>query len=140
VSAKALRKEVSVDWPQNQPHTPVTSGKGRSDWRSDDRFVYIGLPGYGDGLAKTGKPSWEALFGKPWSLVPKDGVEGSWRKPYRDFLVAKIENDPIFAGAVLALHGKTLVCWCKGKGNRLDTWCHGDMLAYAAERLFHNLP
>jgi len=127
-------------WPQDAEHTPVVSGKGRTDWRSDERFVYIGLPGYGDGLAKTGYPVEGAMFGKPWSLVPKDGDAGAWRTPYRDYLVAKIESNPIFAGAVLALHGHTLVCWCKGKSNRPDTWCHGDMLAYAAERLFHALP
>lgn len=139
-----------MDWPQNQPHTPVTSGKGWREWRHDPEFVYIGLPGYGDGLPKAGHPTWQAPFGKPWECLTEarrlfgdDGIverEGLWRHTYRDYLVDKIENNPVFAGAVLALHGKTLVCWCKGKRGRDDAWCHGDLLAYAAERLYHNLP
>jgi len=132
-----------MEWPQGAAHTPVVSGKGRSDWRSDDRFVYIGLPGYGDGLPKTGKPSWECPFGKPWTLVQgTDRASDGWRWAYRDYLVAKIENDPCFAGAVAALHGHTLVCWCKGKPTRserdgMSKFCHGDLLAAAAESLYH---
>jgi hypothetical protein len=135
-----------MDWPQRQAHTPVASGTGWTEWRSDERYVYIGLPGYGDGLEKTGRPCEGALFGKPWSLVQgTDKAKDAWRWAYRDYLVQKVESNPIFAGAVLALHGKTLVCWCKGKPTRSespsqDKFCHGDMLAYAAERLFHSLP
>ena len=98
-------------WPQNAEHTPVVSGKGRTDWRHEgETFVYIGLPGYGDGLPKTGKPSWACPFGKPWSILtglPRHDPKGQWRKRYRDHLVERLQ-DPVFAGAVLSLHGRNL--------------------------------
>lgn len=137
-------------WPQGAAHTRVVSGKGSRDWRSDDRFVYIGLPGYGDGLPKTGEPSWDgAPFGKPWRLANDAKFsEGwwadAWRAKYWEYLVERIESDPVFAGAVAGLHGKNLVCWCKGKRLRREVeegysekFCHGDLLAECAERLYH---
>jgi hypothetical protein len=134
-----------MNWPQDAEHTPVVSGKGRSDWRHESEyFVYIGLPGYGDGLPKTGEPTWDgAPFGKPWRIV--QGAD-DWKPRYWDYLVERIQNEPVFAGAVASLHGKTLVCWCKGKPKSdgesatQSKFCHGDLLAAAAERLYHALP
>ena len=139
-------------WPQGSAHTKVVSGKGWKDWRSDDRYVYIGLPGYGDGLKMTGEPSWDgAPFGKPWRLAnAKKGspehLNDAWRAKYWEYLVQRISVEPVFAGAVAALHGKNLVCWCKGKPLRsekrfgyAEKFCHGDLLAECAERLYHGM-
>lgn len=140
-----------MKWPQGAAHTRVVSGKGWKEWRSDDRYVYIGLPGYGDGLKMTGEPSWDgAPFGKPWSVLkdctPEMRQRDAWRGVYWVHLIQRIENDPVFAGAVAALHGKNLVCWCKGKPLRneraegyTEKFCHGDLLAECAERLYHGL-
>jgi Domain of unknown function (DUF4326) len=123
-----------MDWPTGEVHghTTITSVKrAPAMWQTDGAHVYIGMPGY---AAQT-----TGYFGKPWECLRDPR---GWRVAYRDYLVHRIENDPVFAGAVLALHGYTLVCFCKHKhqGHGADQWCHGDLLATAAERLFHALP
>lgn len=115
-------------WPRGAAHTSVTSVKLTPDWRVRPDHVYVGLPGYG------GASEAEGIYGKPWSLVRDPR---GWRVAYREYLIKRIQTEPEFRAAVMRLHGRTLVCWCKGKAGVADPDCHGDMLAAMAEYLFH---
>jgi hypothetical protein len=48
---------------------------------------------------------------------------GSTLPCYVAYFESRITKDMEFRRAVLALHGKTLVCWCK------PAPCHGDIMA-----------
>ena len=133
---------IHVEWPRGAAHTSVTSvmalarkiAGGAETWQADGLHVYIGMPGrsadaYG---IQADNPT---VFGKPWPLL-KD--PRGWRYAYLMYLVARLKDDPEFRTAVKSLHGKILVCWCKeSKSRGEDPDCHGDLLAYAAERLAH---
>jgi hypothetical protein len=93
-------------------------------------YVYIGLPGYAG--QETG------YFGKPWAcLKDPDG----WQAGFLRYLTKRLDEDPVFAGAVAALHGHQLVCFCKHKrgGKGADQPCHGDALATVSEWLWHGM-
>ncbi len=73
--------------------------------RHDKADVYIGRP---------------SLFGNPFSLARygrKDCIE-----MYRRYFYDRINRNPEFLEAVLALKGKKLGCFCKPKA------CHGDVI------------
>lgn len=100
-------------------------------WESDDRYVYIGMPGY------AGQS--EGFFGKPWKCLKHP--EG-WQVGFYEYAVRRVAFDPVYAGALVGLHGKILVCFCKHKKGGLgaDQPCHGNLLAKASENLYHGLP
>jgi hypothetical protein len=113
--------------PEDYPHTRVRAVFNTPGWADDPAAVYVGMPGY---AGQT-----EGFFGKPWSCL-KD--PRGWQHAFREYLVHRVQTDPVYAGAVMALHGKTLICFCKGGKRGPDAACHGDLLAMAAERLFHS--
>lgn len=86
-------------------------------WKEDPNYVYIGRAGKG----LTG------YFGNPFVASQKG--RGATLDAYRSYLVNLLEKDREFARRVKALQGKTLVCFCKPQR------CHGDILAYYAEKL-----
>lgn len=128
-------------------HTSVTSIRMlqktyRTRWNidvliNDPGLVYIGMPGRAAFAA--GLPD-EAIgpFGKPWACLQDPR---GWQVAYREYLWNRLKSDPDFALAVRDLHGKTLVCWCKGKRPEHggDDHCHGDILSKAAEWLYHGI-
>lgn len=125
---------VLVNWPRGAAHTTVSSVQllGRPErWPAD--AVYIGMPGktataFGIGPAEVGP------FGKPWACLEDPN---GWRYAYAAYLKRRLADDIAFREAVAHLHGKTLVCWCKGSKRGADPDCHGDLLAKFAEDLFH---
>lgn len=118
-----------TEWPRNpQSCTDVQSVITRPNWKQDPYAVYIGMPGYAG--QTTG------YFGKPWACLRNPR---GWRAAYREYAIKRVTTDPEFAVAVLGLHGKTLICFCKGSARGRDADCHGDLLKDMAERLFHGL-
>jgi len=87
-------------------------------WMHDDNYVYIGRPGKGV----------PGSFGNPNPLKKESDRESNLAQ-YRKYLEKQVKEDPDFRAKVAALHGKTLVCFCKPKA------CHGDILAEMADRL-----
>ena len=99
--------------------------------RGGPREIYIGRSGAQNNMLTTdaGRPGW---LGNPFTERELDRTQASVQvKTRKDaitrFEVAfleKIENDPGFRDAVLAIPGDAvLVCWCKPKA------CHGDVIA-----------
>ena len=132
--------EIRVEWPRNAAHTSVTSVMalarlvrgGAETWQADGLHVYIGMRGKSaDAYAIDS----DGYFGKPWPLLRDPR---GWRFAYLEYMVERLKDDAEFRTRVTGLHGKTLVCWCKeSKSRGEDPDCHGDLLAYAAERLYH---
>lgn len=97
------------------------------DWDPEDpRQVYIGRAGHGQ----------KGFFGNPirrgrrcleCGAVHRDG--GSTLACYEAWLVRRLAADGLFRDRVRELAGKVLVCFCKTGP------CHGDILAWHAERL-----
>lgn len=84
------------------------------NWKQDPQYVYIGRP---------------SIYGNPFAIgyrckrcgqLHPDG--GSTLKCYREYMLERIETDPVFKEAIEALRDKTLVCFCKPKP------CHGDVI------------
>lgn len=114
-------------WPsQPEEHTVVSSVILRPLWYKTPDHVYIGMPGY---AGQT-----EGPFGKPWHLLRDPR---GWQTAYAEYLEMRINTDDQFRSAVMSLHGKVLICFCKGKGGILNRPCHGDLLARTAEHLWH---
>ena len=91
--------------------TVINIRQAPKGWEDDPSFVYIGRPGRGH----TG------YYGNPFILYhPKDREDMLHR--YYDWAVNLLHTDPTFAGKVLDLDGKTLVCFCRPLA------CHGDVL------------
>lgn len=121
-----------VLFPRNAEHIRVTSIMLTPDWRARPDHVYIGMEcryTRATGVTPLG-------YGKPWACL---NDPRGWRVAYREYLLRRVTTDADFARAVIALHGKTLVCFCKGSKRGLDPDCHGDLLASVAERLYHGL-
>ena len=116
-------------WPMGERHglTFVTSVfRAPKGWESDADYVYIGLPGY------AGKVT--GYFGKPWACLKHPQ---GWQVGFREYMLERVLLDPVYAGAIAALRGKILVCFCKHKkgGFGENQMCHGDLLAEMAEWL-----
>lgn len=61
---------------------------------------------------------------------------------YRAYAAKRIAEDPKFANAVRALHGKKVVCFCSnGTRNKKDgaRFCHGHVLQAASKYLAEKL-
>lgn len=63
-------------------------------------------------------------FGNPVFLkdVNDDVERAEVIRKYKIYFLEKVDSDPDFRAAVLALRGKTLGCFCKPKD------CHGDVI------------
>lgn len=124
---------VHVEWPRGAAHTRVTSVMLAPNWRSMADYVYVGMPcAY---TARAGMTDEEiGPFGKPWECLRDPR---GWRAAYREYLWNRLARDIAFRERVAALHGKTLVCFCKGSKRGADADCHGDMLAHVAELIAH---
>jgi hypothetical protein len=118
---------IWMEWPRGAEHTRVSSVMLHRFWRNDPNAVYIGMPGY---AGQT-----EGPFGKPWECLRDPR---GWRAAYAEYLDKRLENDPAFRARVTTLHGKTLICFCKGSKRGLDADCHGDYLAKRIEELTHS--
>lgn len=83
-----------------------------------------------------GRPS---IWGNEYSH--KDGTTAKYKvatveeavEAYRTQLWCEIRMGRIGLGELAALHGKTLICWCK------PSPCHGDVLAAAAAWAYNEL-
>jgi Domain of unknown function (DUF4326) len=74
----------------------------------DPNVIYIGRPG---------------LFGNPFRMKNKSDEERALViEDYKIWFEKRMENDPTFRRAVLALRGHDLSCWCPPKP------CHGDVI------------
>jgi len=89
-------------------------------WEDDENYVYIGRAGHGH----------DGYFGNPIKLNGKK--RGTTLELFRSYVVNRLETDEIYRQRVKELNGKVLVCFCKPKP------CHGDVLAYYAEKLCQN--
>lgn len=87
-------------------------------WQSDRKYVYIGRPGKG----------LSGYYGNPIMLRNEADREEVLHQ-YYDYAAKRIHEDPKFAAMVLALEGKTLVCFCAPKA------CHGDVLVLLIDYL-----
>jgi hypothetical protein len=106
---------------------------GRQElWPKD--AVYVGMLGKAAthfGIASVPV----AGFGKPWACL---NDERGWRYAYAAYLRKRLAEEPAFREAVMLLHGKLLVCWCKhSKSRGEDPDCHADLLAHYAEQMWH---
>lgn len=75
-------------------------------------------------------------FGNPFILHDtNDDVErAEVIRKYREYFYKRIENEPAFKEAVLALRGKRLACFCAPKA------CHGDVIVeYLESQDVHSL-
>jgi hypothetical protein len=111
-------------------------------WQTDPKFVdhiYIGrssfgmLPPYTWGNPYVVGGKYDELKGRP--ATREDVV-----LLYDWHILRELDNIP-FAMSLLALHGKTLVCWCKSYTRRDKTVtpdypCHGDPIAKRAAELY----
>jgi hypothetical protein len=70
-------------------------------------------------LVYIGRPS---IFGNPFK-IGRDGDREDVCSKYDSHFAERIQTDPEFVKAVLALKGKILVCFCKPE------MCHGDTIA-----------
>ena len=91
--------------------------------------VYIGRPGHGQA----------GPFGNPYPVkqtCSRCGSRhisgGSTLTCFREYLVERMAREPRFRDAILALRGKTLVCFCAPRGGLTSThrpWrCHGQVI------------
>lgn len=74
---------------QNTPARLLPPG-----WRNNPQFVYCGRP---------------SIFGSPFPLQ-RGEKPGSTLGKFREYFLNRVNNNPGFRAAVLALRGKTLVC------------------------------
>lgn len=63
-------------------------------WKGNKDFVFCGRP---------------SLFGNPFFL-PRGAKPGSTLGKFKDYFLNRVDRDPAFRNAVLALRGKCLVC------------------------------
>ena len=71
-----------------------------------------------------GRPS---IWGNPFKIGP-DGTREEVIAKYETYITKKLmKRDKIYWDALVALEGKTLVCWCKPQA------CHGDVLVKLIE-------
>jgi len=115
-------------WPHAAGHTIVSSVMLMPNWAKDANNVYIGMPGYAGQTA--------GHYGKPWACL-KDSR--GWRAAYLDYLKRRMREDPDFVLDLADLHGKTLICFCRGNKRRDNDDCHGDALARAVEFVYHGI-
>mgnify|MGYP001558586200 FL=1 len=60
-------------------------------------------------------------YGNP-HRIGRDGTRAEGIAKYRRWFIAHIQRDPEFKAGVLALRGKTLICWCAPLA------CHADVI------------
>lgn len=80
--------------------------------------VYIGRAGRGH----------DGYFGNPFWLNKED-QRGATIARFKEYFLERVELDAEFRARVLALRGKRLGCFCKGRaGPGTDVPCHGDVI------------
>jgi hypothetical protein len=96
-------------------HMPVINMRDLKEWTADT--VYIGRAGKG----------FEGEYGNPFrvGVLSRERVLNAFEAYARE----RIAAEPEFAAKVLALKGKTLVCFCA------PLPCHGDVLLKLADEL-----
>lgn len=87
-------------------------------WESNPDYAYIGRKGKGH----------DGYFGNPFGRPPGAPL-GSTLGDYYQYLHDRMDEDQEFRHRVLALKGKTLVCFCRPKdGFKGNIMCHGQVL------------
>ena len=113
-----------------QVHTLVSSVQEFGQYNTwPSSVAYVGMPGRP--ATAFGIPEGQSIFGKPWEHTRDPR---GWPTAYWQYLVARVLEEPEFAAAVKALHGKTLLCWCTAKQ---APSCHANLLAGMVEMLNH---
>lgn len=82
--------------------------------------VYGGRPwgGVSPTRKRVGENGW---LGNPYTVNPDEGdTRDIVIAKYRAYFWARVNNEPVFREAVLALKGKTVACFCKPKACHLD--------------------
>lgn len=96
--------------------------------RRDSFDVYVGRAGKGS-TGYFGNP--HTMPGPCRSCGRDHGRQGTLAA-YREYLLARVESDPVFRQQVLELRGKRLGCFCARKGGVTASdphVCHGQVLA-----------
>ena len=87
--------------------------------RLDAYDVYIGRAGRGE----------DGYFGNPFWLG-REEARGATIARFKEYFLERVEKDAVFRARVLALRGKKLGCFCKGRaGPGINVPCHGDVIA-----------
>ena len=76
--------------------------KRTKGWKKPDNTIYVGRG---------------SEWGNPYETVAE----------YRDYMMARIERQPVFLQTIKQLKGKNLMCWCA-----LSKECHADVLLEVA--------
>lgn len=81
-----------------------------------------------------------SLYGNPIPLTnPKDSQERiEVILEFQKYLTRRLQDDAIFAGAVMSLKGRDLACYCSNGKSSIDKgarYCHGLVLLHAADLL-----
>ena len=81
-----------------------------------------------------------SLYGNPIPLTdPKDSQERiEVILEFQRYLTRRLQDDAIFAGAVMSLKGRDLACYCSNGKSSLDEgarYCHRLILLHAADLL-----
>lgn len=90
-------------------------------WQDDPMNVYIGRRCIYHGVAIP-----ESIFHNPFKMRGRRGRDACIRE-FASYFLRRVKADAEFRAAVLALRGKTLVCWCA------PLPCHGHILAAYAD-------
>lgn len=113
---------------QNEYLDELLSKYGRlvwNKWNAPEDATYIGRG---------------SLYGNPIPLTnPKDPRERiEVILEFQRYLTRRLQDDAIFAGAVMSLKGRDLACYCSNGKSSLDDgarYCHALILLHAADLL-----
>lgn len=98
---------------------------------ADTTVVNMRLSAYDVAIDRSGP------FGNPFHLR-SEGERGTVLHQYREYFYNRVDIDPEFRTAVLALRGKRLGCHCAGDGKRPPRLCHGMIIVEWLETVAAN--
>jgi len=78
-----------------------------------------------------------SILGNPYTHLPLENTKAKFQvetreesiASFRSYAIERIKQDPKFAAAIKACHGRRLGCYCKPLS------CHGDVIAELAEKM-----
>lgn len=82
---------------------------------------------------------WKKLKASPFAnpyVIDKDGDRLTVIERYRFHLMRRLSQSPEFVEQLIALRGKTLMCWCRysHQERAIDNACHADVLVALLDR------
>jgi|APHM01.1.fsa_nt_gi hypothetical protein len=97
--------------------------------QDDVDAVYAGRSYERDGIDEVDISEYGWL-GNPFT----DGSNKKMTRDFEEYLDEQLKQDPQLAGALSALAGERLACYCQQE-HEDDTWCHGIVIAAYADYL-----